>query len=175
MKTVFYSFVVSMLLVFCVSVKADNGESSNQAVKTIKTEESAMQSSAQKPMPLGNFSVSLAVKDLAESKAFYEKLGFSVVAGDQQQSWLVLQNGDTKIGLFQGMFEANILTFNPGWDSSGTELDSFVDVRELQSLLQAQGVQLATEADEASTGPASFTLSDPDGNQIMIDQHVDKP
>lgn len=123
-------------------------------------------------MQLGAFSISLAVKDIEASKSFYEKLGFKAFAGDAAQNWLILKNGDTVIGLFQGMFENNILTFNPGWDSNAQKLDSFTDVRELQRQLKAQGVELATEADESTTGPASFVVVDPDGNSILFDQHV---
>lgn len=123
-------------------------------------------------MQLGAFSISLAVKDIEASKSFYEKLGFKAFAGDAAQNWLILKNGDTVIGLFQGMFENNILTFNPGWDSNAQKLDSFTDVRELQRQLKAQGVELATEADESTTGPASFIVVDPDGNSILFDQHV---
>jgi catechol 2,3-dioxygenase-like lactoylglutathione lyase family enzyme len=122
-------------------------------------------------MELGAFSVSLAVKDIKASKAFYEKFGFKVFAGDAQH-WLILKNGPHVIGLFQGMFEKNILTFNPGWDSNASKLDTFTDVRDLQRELKAQGVQLTTEADETSTGPASFLTMDPDGNPILVDQHV---
>jgi len=121
---------------------------------------------------LGAFSVSLAVKDLEASKVFYEKLGFQVFAGDAAQNWLIMKNGDHAIGLFQGMFEKNILTFNPGWDSNAQELASFTDVRELQRQLKGRGVQLQAEADENTTGPASFVVVDPDGNPILIDQHV---
>lgn len=123
-------------------------------------------------MELGAFSISLAVKDLEASKSFYEKLGFTVFGGDAAQSWLILRNGTTTIGLFQGMFEKNILTFNPGWDSNAQKLDAFGDVRELQRELKAQGVKLVQEADESTTGPASFVLEDPDGNPILVDQHV---
>jgi catechol 2,3-dioxygenase-like lactoylglutathione lyase family enzyme len=123
-------------------------------------------------MDLGAFSVSLAVKDLEASRAFYEKLGFKPFAGEASQRWLILKNGDHVIGLFQGMFEKNILTFNPGWDANAQKLGSFTDVRELQRLLRAQGVQLAQEADEGTTGPASFVVVDPDGNTILVDQHV---
>ena len=123
-------------------------------------------------MQLGNFSVSLAVKDIQVSKDFYEKLGFTVFGGDQLQGWLILKNGDTVIGLFQGMFEKNILTFNPGWDSNATKLPSFTDVRELQRQLKAKGVQFAQQADENTQGPASFVVVDPDGNTILVDQHV---
>lgn len=122
-------------------------------------------------MNLGAFSVSLAVKDLNVSKAFYEKLGFEAFAGQQEQGWVILKNGDHIIGLFQGMFENNILTFNPGWDQNAAETDSFTDVRVIQSELKKHGIDLATEADESTSGPASIMLSDPDGNQIMIDQH----
>ena len=123
-------------------------------------------------MQLGNFSVSLAVKDIVVSRAFYEKLGFTVWGGDQEQNWLILKNGNTVIGLFQGMFERNILTFNPGWDSDAKQLPEFTDVRDLQRGLKAQGVRLLSEADEATSGPASFMVEDPDGNQILVDQHV---
>ena len=123
-------------------------------------------------MELGAFSVSLAVKDLQASKAFYEKLGFKVIMGDIAQNWLILRNGDLTIGLFQGMFEKNTLTFNPGWDKNNQNLDSFTDVRELQKQLKAQGVELMSEADESTTGRASFMVMDPDGNPILIDQHV---
>lgn len=121
---------------------------------------------------LGNFSVSLAVKDIEASRRFYEKLGFSVFGGDQSQHWLIMKNGDHAIGLFQGMFEKNILTFNPGWDSNARKLGKFTDVRELQRQLKAGGVTMMTEADEGSTGPASFMVADPDGNTILVDQHV---
>jgi lactoylglutathione lyase len=123
-------------------------------------------------MQLGNFSVSLAVKDIKASKSFYEKLGFKEVMGDISQNWLILKNGATVIGLFQGMFERNSLTFNPGWDSDSKTLASFTDVRELQKQLKAQGVEFVSEADESTTGPASFMLLDPDGNPILVDQHV---
>ena len=123
-------------------------------------------------MDLGAFSVSLAVKDIKASKSFYEKLGFEEFHGDISQNWLIMKNGDHVIGLFQGMFEKNILTFNPGWDQNGNTLDSFTDVRELQKVLKEQGVKFDTEADENTTGPASFVVSDPDGNPVLIDQHV---
>ena len=123
-------------------------------------------------MELGNFSVSLAVTDIEVSKQFYEKLGFTLFAGDQSQNWLIMKNGDAVIGLFQGMFEKNILTFNPGWDNKAQPLQEFTDVRELQRQLKASGVNIITEADDTSTGPASFIIADPDGNPILIDQHV---
>ena len=122
-------------------------------------------------MKLGAFSVSLAVKDLEASRQFYEKLGFTRFAGDPSQNWLILKNGDHVIGLFQGMFERNIRTFNPGWDNDARPLDEFTDVRELQRQLRADGVQFVTEADESTTGPASFMVLDPDGNPILVDQH----
>jgi catechol 2,3-dioxygenase-like lactoylglutathione lyase family enzyme len=126
-------------------------------------------------MKLGNFSVSLTVKDLKASRAFYEKLGFKMRAGDPARNWIVLQNGASTIGLFQGMFSKNTLTFNPGWDGAAKPLAEFDDVRELQKQLKAQGLTLTTEADPASTGPAHLMLADPDGNPILIDQHVPKP
>jgi lactoylglutathione lyase len=122
-------------------------------------------------MQLGNFSVSLAVKDLAASRAFYEKFGFTTMGGDASQGWLILKNGSTIIGLFQGMFEKNMLTFNPGWDAEAKNLETFTDVRELQRQLKAAGVKLMTEADEATKGPAHFMVVDPDGNPILVDQH----
>jgi catechol 2,3-dioxygenase-like lactoylglutathione lyase family enzyme len=124
---------------------------------------------------LGNFSVSLAVKDLATSRAFYEKLGFRVAFGNPTSKFLIVQNETATIGLFQGMFDKNILTFNPGWDRNAATLPEFDDVRDLQRTLLNKGVELATKADETSTGPASFTLYDPDGNQIIVDQHVPRP
>ena len=123
-------------------------------------------------MKLGAFSVSLAVRDLRASKAFYAKLGFAPIGGDEAHNYLILRNGDTTIGLFQGMFEKNMLTFNPGWDAHCNTLDEFDDVRDLQRHLREAGVELTTEADEATSGPASIALVDPDGNPILIDQHV---
>lgn len=122
-------------------------------------------------MDLGAFSISLAVKDIHASRAFYEKLGFSDMGGDISQNWLIMKNGPHVIGLFQGMFEKNILTFNPGWDQDAKNLDAFTDVRELQKHLKAQGVTLNEEADPETNGPAYITLEDPDGNPILIDQH----
>jgi catechol 2,3-dioxygenase-like lactoylglutathione lyase family enzyme len=121
---------------------------------------------------LGAFSISLAVKDILASKEFYEKLGFSEFGGDITQNWAILKNGATIIGLFQGMFDKNSLTFNPGWDSDAQVIDSFTDVRHLQRRLKEQGVEFVAEADEDSTGPASFIIVDPDGNPILVDQHV---
>ena len=122
-------------------------------------------------MDLGAFSVSLSVKDIDASREFYEKLGFEPIGGNADDNWLILRNGDHVIGLFQGMFEKNILTFNPGWDQQCNETDSFTDVREIQRALREQGLALVREADEASQGPASLTLIDPDGNPVLIDQH----
>ncbi|HQR38661.1 MAG TPA: VOC family protein [Blastocatellia bacterium] len=123
-------------------------------------------------MELGNFSVSLAVKDIGASKDFYEKLGFTVFGGNQSQNWLIMKNGACVIGLFQGMFEKNILTFNPGWNSDAQPIGEFTDVRELQRELKSRGIVMVSEADEGSTGPASFVIVDPDGNPILVDQHV---
>ncbi len=123
-------------------------------------------------MQLGAFSISLAVKHLAASRAFYEKLGFVVFGGDQEQGWLIMKSGTTVIGLFQGMFEKNMLTFNPGWDSEATLVPGFDDVRSIQTELRKQGITLDQEADGGTTGPAYITLTDPDGNPILIDQHV---
>lgn len=123
-------------------------------------------------MQLGAFSISLAVKDIAASRAFYEKLGFTAFAGEQSQNWLIMKNGDHIIGLFQGMFEKNILTFNPGWDQNANPLGAFTDARELQRRLREAGVAFTSEADENSTGPTSFVVVDPDGNPILVDQHV---
>jgi catechol 2,3-dioxygenase-like lactoylglutathione lyase family enzyme len=123
-------------------------------------------------MKLGKFSVSLTVKDLQKSKAFYKKLGFSVVGGEEQANWLVLSNEQATIGLFQGMFERNILTFNPGWDSNREEMSDFTDVRELQKQLKAHGITFDSEADPTTQGPASFMIQDPDGNPILVDQYI---
>ena len=123
-------------------------------------------------MELGAFSISLTVKDIQASKDFYEKLGFEFFGGDISQNWVILKNGDHVIGLFQGMFEKNMLTFNPGWDNNAQELDAFTDIRDLQLQLKEQGMEFVSEADENTTGPASFIVMDPDGNPILIDQHV---
>lgn len=123
-------------------------------------------------MHLGAFSISLTVKDLAASRAFYEAFGFTVFGGDAAQNWLILKNGDCLIGLFQGMFERNMLTFNPGWDSNAHALAEFTDVRDIQRHLKAQGVPLEPEADETSSGLAYFVAIDPDGNPVLVDQHV---
>ncbi len=122
-------------------------------------------------MKLGAFSVSLPVKDINKSKSFYENLGFQVFGGDIAQNWLIMKNESCVIGLFQGMFEKNILTFNPGWNQNAENLDSFTDIRELQKQFKEKGIKILTEADEISEGPASFTIEDPDGNAILVDQH----
>lgn len=127
------------------------------------------------PIRLGNFSVSVAVKDMGKSRDFYETLGFRVILGDQSKNWLILQNASATIGLFQGGLTRNTMTFNPGWDRSGNALSDFDDVREIQKRLKAGGLKLTLEADESSTGPASLMVTDPDGNPILIDQHVPKP
>lgn len=123
-------------------------------------------------MKLGAFSISLSVKDLNASKAFYENLGFEVFAGDFEKNYLIMKNEDALIGLFQGMFENNILTFNPGWDTNANKLEDFDDVRDIQRQLKEKGIQLVSEADENTSGPASFVVVDPDGNAILVDQHV---
>lgn len=123
-------------------------------------------------MQLGAFSVSLTVEDIQASKAFYEKLGFEFFHGDITQNWVILKNGDVVIGLFQGMFDKNMLTFNPGWDGNAQTLDEFTDVRDIQRRLKEDGMQFISEADESTTGPASFMVADPDGNPVLFDQHV---
>jgi predicted lactoylglutathione lyase len=123
-------------------------------------------------MKLGAFSASLSVKDIHKSKSFYEDLGFQAFGGDINQNWLIMKNENCVIGLFQGMFEKNILTFNPGWNQNADKVDSFTDIRDLQKQLKAKGIKMLTEADESSEGPASFTIEDPDGNPILVDQHV---
>ena len=122
-------------------------------------------------MKLGAFSVSLSVKDINASKSFYENLGFSVFAGSLEMNYLIMKNGNALVGLFQGMFENNILTFNPGWDENANNVEDFDDVRQIQKTLKAKGVTFQTEADENTEGPASFVILDPDGNAILIDQH----
>ncbi|MDM5331580.1 VOC family protein [Neobacillus sp. CF12] len=122
-------------------------------------------------MKLGAFSVSLNVKDISVSKAFYEDLGFQTLGGDITQNWLILKNENTVIGLFQGMFENNILTFNPGWNQNAENLESFTDIREIQKQLKEKGITMLSEADESTEGPAHFIIEDPDGNQILVDQH----
>lgn len=123
-------------------------------------------------MDLGAFSISLAVEDIEASRKFYEAFGFTILAGDAARNWLIIKNGDHVIGLFHGMFEKNMLTFNPGWDSNAQPLATFTGIRDLQRRLKAQGIQVSQEADEGATGPASFVAVDPDGNPILVDQHV---
>ena len=123
-------------------------------------------------MDLGAFCLSLSVKDIKRSQSFYEKLGFAPVGGDVDQNWLIMRNGDHTIGLFQGMFEKNMLTFTPGWDQTAQPLDTFEDIRDIQKKLRAAGLKLDSEADESTSGPASFMVTDPDGNPILVDQHV---
>lgn len=135
----------------------------------------APQDGEKKTMELGNFSVSLAVKDIKASLAFYQKLDFKQVGGNLEQNWVVLQNGSARIGLFQGMFDKNILTFNPGWTKDKATMTDFQDVRELQRTLKARGLTMAPEADLTTTGPAYFQVTDPDGNTLLFDQHVPSP
>ena len=130
---------------------------------------------SEKPLRLGNFSVSLAVKDIAASRAFYEKLGFKKILGDEAKKFLILQNDQSTIGLFQGAFEKNSLTYNPGWDRTAATLPDFDDVRDIQKVLESRGIKLGTTADPSTNGPASLSLTDPDGNPILIDQHVPSP
>lgn len=153
--------------VLCLLVGVLVGSLGMQASKPQSSEPSG-----EKPLRLGNFSVSLTVKDLAASRAFYEKLGFRMVSGMPEKKWIVLQNENCRIGLFQGMFDKNILTFNPGWDGNKNTLPEFDDVREIQRILLGHGMTLTTKADETTSGPASITLNDPDGNMILVDQHV---
>ena len=171
----FYSFVpvgfAVALIAICISSTSSSQEPP-QVNKPAKPETS--QATKKSQIRLGNFSVSLAVKDLAASRAFYEKLGFRVFGGNSK-NYLIMQNETSTIGLFQGMFDKNILTFNPGWDRSAATLADFEDVREIQRAFKDQGLVLTTEADESTTGPASLTLLDPDGNAVLIDQHVTKP
>lgn len=144
-------------------------------VTTQVTESAGSHRAAAEAIRLGKFSVSLAVKDIAASRVFYEKLGLRVIGGDQASNLLILQDETSTIGLFQGMFTRNLLTFNPGWDRSGATLQDFDDIRDIQRTLRSRGLTLATAADEATSGPASLTLRDPDGNPILLDQHVPSP
>ena len=150
-------------------------ESTNRATVATKQEQGKQKPMEEKKMQFGNFSVSLAVKDLQASKAFYEKLDFEQVGGDIKQNYVIMQNSTSTIGLFQGMFEKNILTFNPGWNRKAETLENFQDVRDLQARIKERGIKPVTEADETTKGPASFVILDPDGNAILIDQHVAKP
>jgi catechol 2,3-dioxygenase-like lactoylglutathione lyase family enzyme len=160
-----FTLLVTTMLVLAGCGSAEQVSASPTSAST------ASQPMRNSSMELGNFSVSLAVEDIKASRAFYEKLGFTTFGGDEEQNWLIMQNGTATIGLFQGMFDKNILTFNPGWDRNAQNLESFTDVRDLQKELKAKEINFATEADESSTGPASFVIVDPDGNQILVDQH----
>lgn len=161
----FTAFVLACALGACANAPAT--DSSNSSIN--------MDDDRLGTLELGNFSVSLAVKDLAASRKFYEALGFETKGGMPEQNWLILQNGTTTIGLFQGMFPNNILTFNPGWNHKAEALDTFTDVRDIQAKLEAAGLTLVQRADPDSTGVASLMVVDPDGNGILIDQHVPKP
>ncbi len=168
------ALALTSLLSACAS-STSNSASTASGTVAASAQPSPTPTSGARTMQLGNFSVSLVVKDLAASRAFYEKLGFSVRGGNQAQNWLVMQNDSAVIGLFQGMFERNMLTFNPGWDRDKNTPASFDDVREIQRRLKAEGIPLTVQADEATTGPAYIMLTDPDGNPILIDQHVPAP
>ena len=157
-------------LVLCLLVCVLGSFASNQATKS-----QTGQVAEGKQISLGKFSVSLAVKDLAASRAFYEKLGFRSVSGNPAKNWIVLENDTSTIGLFQGMFAKNMMTFNPGWDRTRATLPDFDDVREIQKALTSRGLELTTKADESTTGPASLMLNDPDGNPILVDQYVPSP
>jgi catechol 2,3-dioxygenase-like lactoylglutathione lyase family enzyme len=158
----------------CASIDGANSGSTRSTTTSAATT-AAQPARGDDHMRLGNFSVSLAVKDIAASRAFYEKLGFRAIGGNQAQNWLILQNETATVGLFQGMWDKNMLTFNPGWDRSAQTLPDYDDVREIQRTLKGRGLTLATEADESTSGPASLMLLDPDGNPILIDQHVPSP
>lgn len=159
----------------CALWPAPTNETAVDSGKSSDGEATAAETPRATSMQLGNFSVSLAVKDLAASRAFYESLGFRVVMGEPSQKWLIMQNDTATIGLFQGMFEKNTLTFNPGWDRSCNTLPDFEDVREIQRMLKSKGLTPVIKADETTTGPASLMLMDPDGNPVLIDQHVPAP
>ena len=168
------SLVGALALFAIASTVAAQSSQTAQAAQSTQTTQST-QTRERKTMDLGNFSVSLAVKDIKASKAFYEKLDFKEVGGKLEQNWIVLQNGNAKIGLFQGMFDKNIMTFNPGWTQDKQTMKDFQDVRELQRILKSRGIKVAPEANEATEGPAHFMITDPDGNNILIDQHVPSP
>lgn len=162
--------IVVAVAAFALGMAAAEDAEPPTATPTPATQPAA----AAAPVRLGNFSLSLAVKDIAASRAFYEKIGFKSITGNQAQNWLIMQNETSTIGLFQGMFPRNTLTFNPGWDRACATLPDFDDVRDLQKALKARGITFATIADESTTGPASFVITDPDGNPILVDQHVPK-
>jgi catechol 2,3-dioxygenase-like lactoylglutathione lyase family enzyme len=148
---------------------------STQAAKPKADHAAADHSAQDASMKLGNFSLSLTVKDIAASRAFYEKLGFKAWGGDAAKGWLIMQNDTSTIGLFKGVFEKNTMTFNPGWDRNGKPLADFEDVRDIQRQLKSKGIELKTAADESTNGPAALIIVDPDGNPIVIDQHVPAP
>jgi len=152
-------FILTSVVTPLVSMCANEGQNSSKDSK----------------MQLGNFSVSLVVKDVNISKAFYEKLGFHQSGGDVKRNYVIMKNATSTVGLYQGMFQKNMLTYNPGWDSDCKALPEFMDVREIQQELKKQGIQLDVAADESTTGPAFLTITDPDGNPILIDQHINKP
>lgn len=161
-KNIIINLIALFVLVSC---------SQSQTNNKLNTDKMNQESNKNTNMKLGAFSISLSVKDLSKSKSFYENLGFEVLAGTMDKNYLIMKNENSLIGLFQGMFEGNILTFNPGWDENAKELEKFDDVREIQQHLKSQGISLESEADENTSGPASFMVKDPDGNLIMIDQH----
>ncbi len=163
--------------IVALSLVAQTGCAAVHTAATSSTPTTASSTAPERinPMQLGNFSVSLAVKDLSASRAFYEKLGFTQFGGEASQNWLIMKNGTTNIGLFQGMFPNNIMTFNPGWTSDAEAVESFRDVRDIQAALQEQGLEMNPAADPESSGPASFVIVDPDGNAVLFDQHVPRP
>ncbi len=169
MKYILATSVLAIGIISCAQLRKNNSE------KLEKTEAVMDESTKRKDelgtMPLGAFSLSLAVKDLKVSRTFYENLGFEVLAGSMESNYLIMKNGQSLIGLFQGMFEGNILTFNPGWDENGENLEQYTDIRLIQKHLKGKGIELDTEADATTTGPASVVLKDPDGNMILLDQH----
>lgn len=169
--------ITTLTIAGALALTAMAGATTSQFMRTERanSSEQAKESKQEQTMELGNFSVSLAVKDIKASKAFYEKLDFKEVGGKLEQNWMILQNGTTTIGLFQGMFEDNVMTFNPGWTKDQETLEDFQDVRELQSVLKERGIDMVAEADESSKGPAHFVIADPDGNTIFFDQHVPAP
>lgn len=167
MKNYLTILILVAVVIGCSSTsKTTLTMSENQQTATISSNQTNHST-----MKLGAFSVSLNVKDINVSKQFYENLGFTVFAGDLKKNYLIMKNDKTLIGLFQGMFESNILTFNPGWDENAQEVNPFDDVRTIQKQLKEKGVEFATQADETTTGPASFVIADPDGNVILVDQH----
>ena len=162
-----YTIPCVLLVVYCWATFPVNSSRSDETSDNTTKRKADMQ--------LGNFSISLSVKDIQASKEFYEKLGFKVSGGDLKLNYLILQNDNSTIGLYQGMFEKNMLTYNPGWDRDKKTLDKFLDVREIQQELKQRGLAPVVAADESTDGPAYLTLVDPDGNPILIDQHVPKP